>query len=161
MRPSERVAVLARELDLAPGHFWFGGSAALALRDIRHVNDLDVGVPTAYWFQLFMTRNYQLYTPPLDEWNRNDPPYLITTLSDGTEAHFFHAWRWRAHDETTYNDFNTMWREGIEIVKGWPCAKLRALLHMKVDAVQWEAGVRQKDLDDIRLIAEAIRREAQ
>lgn len=157
--PSERVDAIMRELDLAIGHYFLGGSSGLALRDIRHVGDIDVGVPTRYWFLLYETREWGLWTPDtLDDGSRCDPPYLIREVN-GTEVHVFHAWRWRGKEETDFNDFNLVFREGIEIVKGWPCIKLPWLLRQKVDAVVncYEGGyIRQKDVTDISLIVEAL-----
>lgn len=156
MTPSERVACIVRSLDLAPGHFFLGGSACLALRDLRHVGDLDVGVTTRYWHLLQRERRWHVWTPDdLDDGRRCDPPYLETRVG-GTEVNVFHSWRRRHSDETAYNDYNLVFREGIELVNGWPCLKLPVLLQQKADAVSNDIltglSPRPKDLADIALI---------
>lgn len=152
LSPAGRVDKVMRALGLAPGRFFLGGSAVLALRDIRHVGDLDVGVTTEYWFELLQEREYQVWTPDAcDDVTRCDPPYLVTKWF-GVEVNIFYGWRWRGAEETRYNDFNEVFRDGIETVGDWPCIKLPILLRQKVDSVQWP-DPRAKDLADIQAIA--------
>lgn len=157
--PSDRVKAILLELtscgDLTPGHFFLGGSAGLALRDLRHVGDIDVGVTTRHWFQLLVTSGWNLWTPdPMDERRRCDPAYLVRIVN-GVEVHAFNSWRRRGKEETEYNDFNLAFSEGTELVNGWPCIKLKILLRMKTDALS-HPMLRAKDLSDVALIAHAI-----
>lgn len=154
MTPSERVIHLMRVLDLNPAQFFLGGSACLALRDLREISDLDVGVTTNYWFNLHATGKWGVYTPPShDDWQCCDPPYLFRVIN-GTEINVFHAWRRRGPEETPFNDYNLVFREGTELVQGYPCIKLPILLRQKVDAVVngMYGGLRDKDVRDIGLI---------
>lgn len=153
--PSEKVDLIMRQLQLTPGQFFLGGSAALALRNIRHVGDIDLGVTTRYWFEMLYSGNWRLWTTEPDDMRRRcDPPYLIRDVG-GVEVHAFYAWRRRGADETEFNDFNRVFFEGTEEVNGWPCIKLPILTRQKIDAVQWWPP-REKDLRDISDIAQYL-----
>jgi hypothetical protein len=153
--PSERVGRLLRELDFEWGQFFLGGSAGLALRDIRDIGDLDVGVTTRYWTDLWLRGNWRIWTTDPDGPRRCDPPYLVREVQ-GIQVHVFNQWRLWSHDETEYNDFNRVFEDGIELVNGWPCIKLEILLRQKIDAVvncmRDGEACRPKDLNDIRKI---------
>lgn len=153
MTPSARLEAVLTKLNLEPGQFFLGGSSGLALRDLRDFGDVDVAVPTAYWFELYSDfDNWAVITPDQDDARRRcDPPYLARTIN-GVEIHVFHGWR-RRPDETEYNDFNLVFTEGIEYVQGWPCIKLNILLRQKIDAVNWGGEPRAKDIKDIEMIA--------
>lgn len=156
LSPFEHLSKRLKALDLnSDDNQWFlGGSSALALRDIRRVNDIDVGVTTGYWHYLHQSRGYKVWVPhENDAASRCDPAYLTTEVL-GTEVHIFNGWRWRSADETKYNSFNEVFRDGMEWVRGWPVIKLNVLLQQKVDAIQWEEAVRPKDLRDIIAIAQ-------
>lgn len=162
--PAQRVVAILDELDFPADQFFLGGSAGLALRDIRHIGDLDVGVPTALWLELQADLDadgdptWTVWNTGSHDSNRCDPPYLVREVQ-GTEVHVFYAWRWRGKEETEFNDFNLVFRDGIELVQGWPCIRLQWLLRQKVDAVVncYEGGyIRQKDITDIGLILEAM-----
>lgn len=165
--PAQRVEAALSELvecgDLELPYFFLGGSSGLALRDMRHVGDIDVGTTTHHWHalndrRLAGDRRWDLYTThPDDARRRCDPPYLIREVR-GIPVHVFHGWRWRGKDESRFNDFNHAFAEGIEMVRGWPCVRLEILLNMKADAVQIEP-IRAKDLSDIALIAGLLHRE--
>lgn len=146
---------------LPQGGYFVGGSGGLALRGIRHASDLDIGVPTAVWFALAASPGWGLVTPdPNDVRRRCDPPIVRTYVELGSgeavKVDAWFAWRWRGFHETEWNDFNLVFRRGIEYVAGVPCLKLVHLLRMKVDAVQNgydDDTVRPKDLGDIQLIS--------
>lgn len=145
-------------IGLRPDSFFLGGSAGLALRGIRPIgDDIDVGITTAYWFYLYATSlrgqaPWRAFTPDQDDPRRRcDPPYLFTEVN-GKQVHLFFAWRNRGKEETEFNDFNLVFREGIEEVRGWPCLKLDLLLRQKVDALR-SPPIRAKDLADVRLIS--------
>lgn len=152
MSPSERVKGLISELEFTPGQFFVGGSGVLALREVRDIGDLDVGVTTQEWFRLHATGDWRVWTTSgSDLYGKCDPPYLIREIN-GVEVHVFYAWRWRGFDETEYNDYNKVFQSGIETVDGIPCVKLSILLRQKVDAASW-AMPRYKDIRDIGLIS--------
>lgn len=156
----DRVHRVVAALDLEPGEYFLGGSAGLALRGIRHIGDLDVGVTTEYWVRLLQRRRYEVFTPDSDDERRAcDPPYLITRVGE-VEVHFFFSWRRRGLDETRFNDFNLVFREGIEAYNGLPCIRLPLLLQQKCDAVTNDimAGrqPRMKDLTDITAITQHL-----
>lgn len=156
--PSERVVRLVHELQLDPNQFFLGGSAALALRDLRHISDLDVGVTTHYWWKLYHGGGWEVYTPdPNNDWEACDPPYLTRTVRD-TEVHVFHSWRWRGSHESPFNDYNLVFREGLEILLGIPVIKLPILLRQKIDAVVngMYGSLREKDVADTRIISEYL-----
>lgn len=140
--PSTYVVRLVKELDFNVSSFFLGGSAGLALRDLRPIGDLDVGVTTAYWFELLKDDRWSVFTPDASEWWRCDPPYLHRTVGD-TEVHVFHSWRRRGAEESPYNDFI-------------PCIKLAILLRQKVDAVLngVDGSYRPKDVRDVQLITD-------
>lgn len=161
MTPSEKVIALVNELDFHVSSYFLGGSAGLALRDLRDIGDLDVGVTTRYWFELLKDDRWSVFTPDPDmAWERCDPPYLYRTVN-GTEVHVFHSWRRRGAEETPFNDFNLVFEHGIEVVKGIPCIKLSILLRQKVDAVlngEPEGNFRPKDIRDVGLITDWMKR---
>ncbi len=156
MTPSARIENILRILALEPGQFFLGGSAGLALRDLRDFGDIDIAVTTAYWIELLQSGEWGIIAPDeRDERRRCDPPYLVRVIN-GVECHAFSSWR-RRPDETEYNDFNLVFAEGIEHVQGWPCIKLNILLRQKIDAVNWGGEPRPKDIKDIELIARHLR----
>jgi hypothetical protein len=171
--PAARVLEVIRSLEdggeglqhrgqalLPQGGYFIGGSGGLALRGLRHASDLDIGVPTAVWFALAASPGWELVTPdPQDPRRRCDPPivrtYVERRCGEAVKIDAWFAWRWRGFHETEWNDFNMVFRDGIEYVRGLPCLKLVHLLRMKVDAVQNgydDETVRPKDLNDIGLI---------
>lgn len=155
MSPSQRVKGLISELELTPGQFFIGGSGVLAMRDARHVGDLDVGVTTQEWFRLHATGEYRVWTTSgADPYAKCDPPYLIREVQ-GVEVHIFYSWRWRGADETEFNDYNKVFAQGIEVVDGVPCIRLSVLLRQKVDAASWNPP-RSKDIRDIGLISSVM-----
>jgi hypothetical protein len=149
------------------GYFFVGGSGGLALRDIRGNGDLDLGVPTADWFRLVDRYGWTVVLPDREDARRRcDPPIArrMVELASGAEVQVdaWFSWRWRGFHETEWNDFNLVFREGIELVHGWPCLALQHLLRMKVDAVQNgydDDTVRPKDVADIALIVDYLRHE--
>lgn len=151
--PSVRLDAILTTLALEPGSFFLGGSAGLALRDLRDFGDVDIAVSTRYWFELMYSGDdWNLVTPDdRDPRRRCDPPYLVRVVN-GVECHAFSSWR-RRPDETEYNDFNLVFSEGIEHIQGWPCIRLNILLRQKIDAVNWGGMPRVKDIKDIELIA--------
>lgn len=158
LTPSERVVRIVKALDLNASQFFLGGSAALALRDIRHVSDLDVGVTTRYWWALHGAGGWEVVTPlPSSEWENCDPPYLRRIVND-TEVHVFYSWRRRGAHETPFNNFSLVFREGLDVLLGIPVIKLPILLRQKIDAVVngMYGDMRPKDIQDIRLIAEWV-----
>ena len=150
--PSQRVLRLVRELNFEPHSYFIGGSGALALRDFRHIGDLDVGVTTRYWFELVEAGGWNVIVPSsLDERRRCDPPYLQGVYL-GTQVHIFSMWRRRELDETMYNDYNRVFAEGLDWVHGIPVLKLEILLRQKIDAVS-KPPPRLKDIEDIQMIS--------
>ena len=151
----ERANEILSMLDLKPEQFFVGGSTGLALRGIRDFGDIDVGVTTRYWIELLRRGDWSVWTTnPDDERRRCDPPYLMKHIG-ATEINVFHSWRWRGHGETDYNDFNLVFRDGIEEIYGWPCIKLPILLRQKIDAIRYEPA-RPKDIADIKLISDYL-----
>lgn len=160
LSPKQRLSALVRACDFTPGQFFLGGSSALAVRDIRDVADLDVGVTTRYWVSLLQTGNWNVWTTDPDGPRRCDPPYLVQEFM-GVQVHVFSQWRIWSHDETEYNDFNRMFEDGIEMHDGWlPVIRLEILLRQKVDAIvncmRDGDPPRPKDLTDVRAIATHI-----
>lgn len=154
--PSARLESILKILALEPGQFFLGGSSGLALRDLRDFGDIDIGVTTAYWVELWHGGDWGVITPdPNDERRRCDPPYLARVIN-GVECHVFNGWR-RRPDETEFNDYNLVFSEGIEHVQGWPCLKLNILLRQKIDAVNWGGEPRAKDIKDIEIISRHLR----
>lgn len=166
--PREELEAVLLHLKLEPGQWFLGGSAGLALRDIRRVGDVDIGVSTRYWCHLADEGGWDMVSPhPNDERRKCDPPYLATEFeraSGGTvEVNVFHSWRRRAADETIYNDYNEVFKDGIEDVHGWPCLRLPILLRQKIDAITGDllfigCQPREKDITDVGLILDAIKR---
>lgn len=160
MTPCEQLTALVRELDFQTGQFFLGGSSALAARDIRPIGDLDVGVTTRYWFELHASGMWGVWTTDPEGPRPCDPPYLTREVA-GVEVHVFCQWRkWNA-DETEFNDFNLVFREGVQVVSDLPVIKLPILLRQKIDAVtncmRDHEAPRPKDISDIRAIAEWLR----
>lgn len=152
-----QVEDLLTALELPSDQFFVGGSGGLALRGIRRIgDDLDIGVTTALWHDtqartLFGRPSWRVHIPdPTDPVRRCDPPFLYREVL-GTQVHIFYAWRRRGPDETKYNDYNLVFKDGIERVRGWPCLHLAILLKQKLDAVNHPV-VRPKDVTDIKLI---------
>lgn len=149
------VDELVEQLGLDPTQAFLGGSAALAIRNIRHIGDLDVGVTTRHWMELLESGGWGTWTTNPYGSRRCDPPYLTRTVR-GTEVHVFSQWRVWADDETEYNDFNKVWRDGHDHFDGINVIKLEILLRQKIDAVvncmRDGEACRPKDLADIKLI---------
>lgn len=161
-----QVDRVLRALELQPETFFVGGSGGLALRGIRPIgSDLDIGVTTRMWHDLqaqavFGRPSWSVYTPdPHDERRRCDPPFLYRDVL-GTEVNIFYAWQARDSHEIPANDYNVMFREGIEMVHGWPCVKLGILLAQKGQALNFES-IRAKDVRDVQLISEYMLQEQQ
>lgn len=159
---AEQVHRVLHELRWPVDDFFVGGSGVLALRDIRPIgSDLDLGVTTGWWCHLLRAHygpqyaarfNMDLIAPAsTDPERRCDPPFLRLVVQDINVDVFF-AWRRRGAHETPFNDYNLVFREGIEMVHGWPCLKLPILLQQKVDAVS-HPQPRDKDIADIALIS--------
>lgn len=150
--PADRVIVVLQGLALDPDRYFIGGSGPMALRNMRHVGDLDIGVTTAYWFELLDSQRWKVVTPDEgDEIRRCDPPHLSRRVLD-IDVHVFSSWRRRVVDtmEVATTDYNQIFRNGIETVKGWPCMKLEILLKLKAD------HLRDKDIPDVAVIARQI-----
>jgi hypothetical protein len=160
--PATRVQGVVRALDFPSSQFFLGGSAALALRGIRHVGDLDVGVTSRLWSRLALEPQWSVWTTNPESPRRCDPPYLVNTV-EGVEVNVFCQWRRWSHDETEFNDFNRVFAIGLDKINGIPVIKLHILLRQKVDAVvncmRDGEPCRWKDLNDIRTISEWIERE--
>lgn len=160
MTAAHEVDDILRELALKPGQFFLGGSAPLALRNVRPLGDLDVGVTTAYWFKLLRSGDWGIWTTDTDDpLCRCDPPYLFRDVTVGdrvVEVNVFFAWRRRVRDGREYGatDYNELFRDGLEDVNGWPCVKLPILLRLKSE------HQRVKDLPDVAEIARIIGEEA-
>lgn len=155
--PRERVIDMLDELQFKPDRYFIGGSGVLALRNIRHIgSDLDIGTSTHHWFGLQALGDWEVRLPhPQNEEERCDPPYLVRKVH-GIEVHVFYAWRFRYAGESPYNDFNRVFRDGIDWTTGYPCIRLPTLLRQKIDAVQWD-NPRLKDINDIQLITSYMR----
>lgn len=153
MKGSALIVAKLEALRLEDGQWFLGGSGPMGLRELRKVGDLDIGVTTAHWHELWLHRKYDLVTPDgNDPATRCDPPFLRTEVL-GTTVDIFYAWRRRGADETRYNDFNEVFRSGLESVRGVPCLKLNILLRQKIDALQADPERWEKDLPDIERLA--------
>ncbi len=156
MKPSEQADALLAELDFKVEQFFVGGSGPMALRDIRPLGDLDIGVTTDYWFQLWHDGRWEVCTPPgHSQHERCDPPYLYREVQ-GVQVHVFFAWRLRSEQLSADSDYNLIFKHGLErlwrdgFTRAWPCVRLGRLLRMKA------AEQRDKDYPDIARIAQAI-----
>lgn len=146
----EHLHRILTDLNMRAGQYFVGGSGPLALRGIRCAGDLDIGVTTAYWFELELDPDWRLVTPdPSDAKQACDPPYL-EQIVHGLPVHVFSSWRQRPYQKPDTHDFNQIFREHIEDVDGWPCLALDILLRQKVETV------RPKDMADIAVIANAL-----
>ena len=143
----EHVARVLTDLAMPLGSYFVGGSGPLVLRGVRNAGDLDIGVTTAYWFQLERDPDWRLVTPdPQDPISACDPPYLEQMVL-GLPVNVFFSWCHRPQHKVENHDFNRIFREDVEKVGPWPCLSLAALLRQKVDSY------REKDLRDIYAIA--------
>lgn len=150
MSPRAQIVSILDELDLRLDSYFIGGSGPLALRDMRSVGDIDIGVTTAYWFDLQASGDWRVFTTEShDPLTRCDPPYLYRVVQ-GVEVHVFFAWCLRDFLPAHLSDYNVIFREHTEWVAGWRCVKLPLLLRLK------SCYQRRKDLSDIVNIAARI-----
>ncbi len=156
MSPSEQANAILEELDFRAHEFFVGGSGPMALRDMRPLGDLDIGVTTGYWFELWSNSDWDIYTPPKHSvYERCDPPYLHKPIQ-GIQVNVFFAWRLREHQPAIDSDYNEIFRKHVEqfyrpgFTRSWPCMRLELLLKLKA---QEQRG---KDFADIAQIAEHI-----
>lgn len=150
LSPQQQAVAVLDKLELQPSDYFIGGSGPMALRNMRHLRDLDLGLTTAYWFELLLSNKWGLYTPlPNLEHERCDPPFIYKTV-EGVEVHAFFAWRLREHQPARDSDYNVIFREYTEMIAGWRCVTLPLLLRLK------SQEQRSKDFADIAAIARQI-----
>ncbi len=153
---SRQVDAILSELGFKPHEWFLGGSGPMALRDMRPVGDIDIGVTTEYWFELWSGSDWGIYTPlPNLPSERCDPPYLYKTIQ-GVEVHVFFAWRLRERQPAWGSDYNLIFEHHLErlwrdhFTRAWPCVRLGHLLTLKAQEQ------REKDIPDIAQIARQI-----
>lgn len=95
--PRVHVCRILNQLDLPKEKIVIGGSAVLALRNIRKIRDLDIFVRRSLWNQLEASGEWMRWDPdPNDPIRHTDPPYLIKIM-DGIECHLFYDWKHRGY----------------------------------------------------------------
>lgn len=147
----EHLHRILTAISLTRGRYFIGGSGPLALRGLREATDLDIGVTTAYWFELERDPDWALTLPSeVDVETACDPAYL-SQMVYGLPVHVFAGWRQRSFQKPDTHDFNLIFREHVEMLgEGWPCLDLETLLLQKVEAI------RQKDAIDIGMIVKLL-----
>lgn len=141
MTPRDHLIHILNQLDLPKDKIVLGGSAVLALRNIRKVRDVDIFARRSLWDRLEASGDWVRWDPsPDDPVRHSDPPYLIMVV-DGTEVNIFYDWKHKGYL------IDVQWHiDNSDQVAGWPSVNLNHLL-------QWKEHFRRpKDVEDIKLI---------
>lgn len=134
--PKEQLLLLLSRLDFDPERVLLFGSAALAIRNLREIGDLDVFTDQQYYDDLLYSGEYTIESP------REDDPYFLESIVDDIKINIFYDWTQREWHPDLHWHLNNP-----DLIEGWNILPLSIVLQWKL-----EQGGRIKDAIDVNLI---------
>jgi hypothetical protein len=143
--PKEHLLTVLQQFDAAVNgaprdQLLLFGSAPLAIRNLRHIGDLDIYTTPEFWADLESQRWWNVVTP------RPDDPSFLERYIEGYRVTVFCDWT-----ERTWSPNLDYYLKHPEWIEGWPFLDLVTILEWKR-----RRAVRDKDVGDIALIEEYL-----